>query len=90
MISNSILLRFKFGECIRGAYYDDHATIRVQEMAKLKSNRMLVTKTKVELAVVRPGMLTENGEDSTVRTDEDRLKLLDVLMTQKVKGKSIN
>ena len=58
-------------------------------MAKLKSNRMLVTKTKVELAVVRPGMLTENGEDSTVRTDEDRLKLLDVLMTQKVKGKSL-
>ena len=67
-------------------YYDDHATIRIQEMAKLKSNRLLMTRSKVEFTLIRPGLLTEDGADNTIKSDEDRLKLLDVIITQKVKG----
>ena len=53
----------------------------------VKSNKMLLTKTKIEFAAVRPGSLTPDGMDSSLRYDEDRLKLLDVVLLQKVKGK---
>ena len=49
---------------------------------------MVLSKTKVEVAIVRPGSLSEDGIDESIRFDEDRLKLLKVLITEKVKGEA--
>ena len=71
---------------MKGPFYEDHASIRVQEMAKIKGNKLVLSKTKLELAIIRPGSLSESGIDESIRYDEDRLKLLKVLVTEKAKG----
>ena len=48
---------------------------------------MLITKSKLEIAVVRPGVVTDDGTDASIRSDEDRLKLLDVILVNKFRGK---
>ena len=55
-------------------------------MAKIRGNKLVLSKTKLELAVVRPGSLSEDGIDESIRYDEDRLKLLKVLVIDKAKG----
>ena len=72
---------------MKGAFYDDFSSLRVQELAMVKSSKMVLTKTRVEFSAVRPGSLTPDGADSSLRYDEDRLKLLDVVVMQKAKGK---
>ena len=47
---------------------------------------MVLSKTKLEVAVVRPGSLADDGNDHSIRFDEDRLKLIRVLVTEKMKG----
>ena len=71
---------------MKGAFYDDFSSLRVQDLAVVKSSKMLITKTKIEFTAVRPGSLTPDGADSSLRFDEDRLKLLDVVVLQKAKG----
>ena len=54
-------------------------------MAKLKANKMLMVKLKLEIALVRPGVTPELG----TRQFEEReinLNLLDVYLVQKAKG----
>lgn len=55
-------------------------------MAKIRGSKLVLSKTKLELAVVRPGSLSDDGIDESIRYDEDRLKLLKVLVTDKAKG----
>jgi len=62
--------------------------VRVQELAKVKGNKLILSKIKVELAVVRPGALSDDGHDASIRYDEDRVKLLRILATEKMKGNS--
>ena len=57
-----------------------------QELAKIKGNKLVLSKTKLEVAVVRPGSLADDGNDHSIRFDEDRLKLIRVLVTEKMKG----
>ena len=47
---------------------------------------MLITKSKIEIAVVRPGIITDDGADASIKCDEDRLKLLDVVLVNKFRG----
>ena len=61
-------------------------SIRVQDLAKIKGNKLVLSKTKLELAAVRPGALSDDGVDESIRYDEDRLKLLRVLVSEKAKG----
>ena len=61
-------------------------SIRVQDLAKIKGNKLVLSKTKLELAAVRPGALSDDGIDESIRYDEDRLKLLRVLVSEKAKG----
>ena len=46
-----------------------------------------MSKSQFELSLVRPGNLSIDGQDSSVRYDEDRIKLLKVVLVEKVKGK---
>ena len=45
-----------------------------------------MTKTRVELSLIRPGVLSDNGENGTIKCNEDRLRLLDVVAVVKIKG----
>ena len=47
---------------------------------------MIMSKSQFELSLVRPGNLTTDGQDSSIRYDEDRIKLLKVVMVEKIKG----
>ena len=47
---------------------------------------MLMVRTKLELALIRPGFVTENGYDATIKIDEGRLNMLEVIAAQKAKG----
>ena len=80
--------KFKFGSPLKGPFYEDHCSLRVQEMAKIKGNKLILSKMKFEVAAVRPGSLSDDGVDMSIRFDEDRIKLLRVLFTEKCKGKN--
>ena len=58
-------------------------------MAKIRGSKLVLSKTKVEIAAVRPGSLSDDGLDDSLKYDEDRVKLLKVLVAEKVKGKSL-
>ena len=73
---------------MKGPYYEDHCTVRVQELARVKGNKLILSKMKLEIAVVRPGSLSDDGVDASIKYDEDRIKLLKVLATEKCKGNS--
>lgn len=75
---------------MKGPFYEDFCSVRVQELSKVKGNKLILMKMKVELAVVRPGTLSEDGLDMSIKYDEDRIKLLRVLATEKCKGKNKN
>ena len=76
-----------YGTPLRGAFYEDKCTLRVQDMAKIKANKMVMTKTKWEIALVRPGFYQDHKD--TDDFDHERLKFVDVMMVQKAKGKSV-
>ena len=48
---------------------------------------MLMTRNRVELAIVRPGNVTKNGIDASIRIDEGRINLLETIATKKAKGR---
>ena len=73
---------------MKGPFYKDFCSVRVQELSKVKGNKLILSKMKVEVATVRPGALSEDGADASIKYDEDRIKLLRVLATEKCKGKS--
>lgn len=47
---------------------------------------MIMTKTRVELSLIRPGVLSDDGRDGTIKCTEDKLKLLDVVAVAKIRG----
>ena len=76
----------QFGTSLKGAFYEDFATLRVQELAKIKGNKLVLSKTKLEIAIIRPGSLSDDGIGDSIKRDEDRIKLLKVLVSEKIKG----
>ena len=73
---------------MRAPYYDDYCTIRVLDISKLKTQKTVIVNSKVEIALVRPGIVTDDGTDLSLRKDEDRIKLLNVYLNHKVKGQN--
>ena len=49
---------------------------------------MVMIRTRLEIACIRPGNVTENGIDASVRVDEGRLNLLETVAVQKARGMS--
>ena len=47
---------------------------------------MVMTRTRIELACIRPGNVTENGVAASIKVDEGRLNLLETVTVQKAKG----
>ena len=74
---------------MKGPFYEDFCSSRIQELAKVKGSKLILSKIKVEVAVVRPGAFTDDGIDASIKYDEDRVKLLRVLATEKMKGNEI-
>ena len=77
---------FQFGTSCRGAYYNDLLTLRTRDFARLKAAKMVMVRTKVEIACIRPGNVTENGCAASIKVDEGRLNLLETVAVQKSKG----
>ena len=48
---------------------------------------MLMTRTRLETAIIRPGNVTKNGFDASIRVDEGRISLLETVATKKARGK---
>lgn len=77
---------FKYGSSLKGPFYEDLCSVRVQELAKIKGSKLILSKIKMELALVRPGAISDDGVDASIKHDEDRIKLLRVLAIEKMKG----
>ena len=90
LVQNNYMLRIQYGTCIKGAYFEDFSTLRVQDLSKIKSTKMIMTKTRVELSLIRPGVLSDDGRDGTIRCTEDKLRLLDVVAVVKIRGNDKN
>ena len=50
---------------------------------------MLMTRTRVELAIIRPGNVTKEGFDASIKIDEGRLNLLETIATKKARGMKV-
>ena len=61
-------------------------SLRTRDFARVKAAKMVMTRTKIELACIRPGNVTENGAAASIRVDEGRLNLLETVVVQKSKG----
>ena len=70
---------------MRGAYYQDFATIRVRDFAKVKAAKLVMTRTLVECALVRPGTIDTGSCDASFKTLNE-FKLLGVVASKKIKG----
>ena len=81
-----IRIYVKYGSTVRGAFYDDRASLRVQDTAKIKANKLVMVKMRFEFTAIRPGVITSDGRDSSIKLDEDRIKLLKVVTLERVKG----
>ena len=81
-----LILWLKYGTSARGAFYNDHLSLRTRDFARVKSPKMLMTRTKVEISAIRPGNVTTNGAASSIRVDEGRLNLLETVAVQKSRG----
>lgn len=60
--------------------------MRARDFSRVKSPKMLMTRTKVEISAIRPGNVTNNGAASSIRVDEGRLNLLETVVVHKSKG----
>ena len=58
------------------------------DLAKVKSKNTLITKCKVEFAVIRPGFMKGDKNVATFKNDTDRLLILDTILMDKAKGNS--
>ena len=70
---------------LRGAYYHDFSTMRVRDFAKVKAPKMIMTRSRIEFAAVRPGVIADDNIDASLKnaTDFDVLK---VVAIKKIKG----
>ena len=57
-------------------------------MARVKALKTLMCKSKVELALVRPGLVAVPDKVASVKLNEERLDLLKVTAVSKAKGKT--
>ena len=71
-----------------GTIFDNFTTVRVLELSKVRSKKLILTKTKYELAVVCPGEVTNMpGNKDKVYAKEPRLMLALNVFTNQIKGK---
>ena len=72
---------------MRGAYYQDFATVRVRDFAKVKAPKLVMTRTLIECALVRPGIINTRNVDASAKTLSE-FKLLGVVASKKIRGKT--
>ena len=77
----------QFGTPLRGAFFNDYNTVRVRDVARIKSTKMLVCRTLVEASLIRPGVVETDDKDASVKMNEDRLNSLRITGVSKAKGK---
>ena len=75
---------------VKGGLYEDCASIRVLEMAKVRSKRLVMTKTRYEFAMVRPGEITPiKSEREKTSAEDPKMAVLMCWWTNNIKGKII-
>ena len=65
--------------------YKDYCTIRVRDVSKIKSEGMVMIRTKFEAAWVKPGHHFDQS-DASNGNGPHYVKLLTVILTEKIKG----
>ena len=82
---------------MRGAHAQDYATIRIRDVARVKSAKFLLTKTKMEFCAVRPGYISSFGVHIPVhhklgrifKSNDDKLNLLNTVASGKATGQEV-
>ena len=54
----------------------------------MKANKLVMTRTQLEISLVRPGQLGDDTEDGKIDFNDMRIKLMKVILIQKLKGLS--
>ena len=68
-------------------HYDECASFRVTEIAKVKGRRMIMERIKYEFAAILPGALAETSCDQNkVFVNEPRLAIAMNMWISKIKG----
>ena len=78
--------QFQYGSQLRGCYYNDFSTVRIRDMARVKSPKMMLCKSKIELSLVRPGLIAAQDKVASVKMNEERMDLLKITAIAKARG----
>ena len=74
---------------VKGGLYEDCASTRILEIAKVRSKRLIMTKTKYEFVLVRPGEIAPVKLDKEKLSAEDpKMAILMSWWTDNIKGNS--
>ena len=76
----------QYGSSLRGAYYNDFCSARIRDLARIKASKMILCRTRVEVALVRPGLVNYSENVASVRLNEERLAHFKVASLNKAKG----
>ena len=72
---------------IKDLEHDDACAIRVIEISQVRAKKLILTKTKVELALVLAGTITDDFHDkSKIYAKEPRIAVSLNMLADKVKG----
>ena len=74
---------------MKGSIYDDFASVRVIDIAKVRASKTILSKAKFEFAIVCPGEVTENPNDEDkIYAKETKRALAVNVFTNQIKGKT--
>ena len=79
----------QYGSTLRGPYYNDYCSTRVRDLARIKASKMIVCRSRVEIALVRPGIVGSTGNDASVKLNEERLAHFKFASLNKAKGNEL-
>ena len=71
---------------MRGQFYNDYCTARVRDLARIKASKMTICQTRLEIALVRPGVVGGTEKDASVKLNEERLAHFKFASLNKAKG----
>ena len=72
---------------MRGGLFEDFASMRVVEIAKVRSKKLVMTKTRYEFALIRPGEVTPvANNDGKTSAEDPKLAVLMGWWTKNIKG----
>ena len=81
------MLFFQKGRPLKGTIYDDFCTIRIIDIAKVRANKTILSKSKVEMTLICPGEITESHtEVDKIYAKESKRVLAMQMFTSQIKG----